>query len=281
MVKPTPNELIGCILENLYPDTRTLLNCAFVGRAWVYPSQRGLFHHIALDLPIPHIPSTDYYETHNEAFLQTTERLISSFDTNPHLASYVRSLQLVKSRKLPESAMGYQEPVYNATANIVHQLSNLHKVSLLVHWTDLSHSLKTSLTDMLRSSSITQLSLIQFHIPTFAEVASWLGHMPYLKILNVHLFCDHWDLPDPSFSESEDEVQGCPPRSIQLEQLQLTSDADLIPFAAWFQQDSCPFQVQNLQCSINNSITSELAFDMLKLRDIGSMVRELSLHSGD
>lgn len=282
MVEPVPNELVASILDNLHSDTHALLNCALVGRAWAYPSQRGIFRQIVLELPLLYIPTTSY-ETKIEAFLETSELLLSSFNTNPSLVSYVRSLQLIKFRKLPESAMCYQEAVYNATASIVQQLSNCNvdKVKLLVHWNDLSHSLKASLTGMLRSPSITSLTLSQLYISTFAEVASWLSHMPHLKALNVQMFGNSWDVPRSSLLELENDGRGRPSQPIRLEHLRLTNDTEFITFAAWFQQDCCPFQVQNLQYSIKHCITSKLAFDMLQMQDIGSKIRELSLHSGD
>lgn len=106
--------------------------------------------------------------------------------------------------------------------------------------------------------------------------------MPHLKALNVQMFGNSWDVPKPSVpAELENEVRGSPSRSVRLEHLQLTTDTEFITFAAWFQQDCCPFEVQNLQYSIKNCITSKLAFDMLQVQDIGSKIRELSLHSGD
>ncbi|KAE9392882.1 hypothetical protein BT96DRAFT_924449 [Gymnopus androsaceus JB14] len=250
MVKPIPNELVESILDHLHSDKGTLLNCALVGRAWVHSSQQGIFREIVLDLPLPHISITDY-TTQIENFLKTTEWLISSFDTSPRLASYVRSLLLVKFRKFPEAAVSYQEAVYTATANIVRRLSNVgvDKVLLLVQWNDLSHSLKTALTDMLRApqASVTQLSLVQFVISTFAEVAALLSHMPHLKMLRIGLFCANWDVPNSSLESAMTGTVGCPPRSIQLEKLQFDSEQELTSFASWFQQDCCPFSVQNLQ----------------------------------
>lgn len=165
MVAPIPNELVASILDNLHSDTHALLNCALVGRAWVYPSQRGIFRQIVLEMPLLYIPSV-IYEAEIEALLETSELLISSFNTNSSLLSYVRSLQLIKFRKLPDTAKRYQDAVYNAAANIVQQLSNCNvdKVRLLVHWNDLPHSLKASLTGMLRSPSITSLTLNQFYL---------------------------------------------------------------------------------------------------------------------
>ncbi|KAE9402299.1 hypothetical protein BT96DRAFT_991276 [Gymnopus androsaceus JB14] len=84
MVEPLPNELIECILENLYFDKQTLKNCALVGKAWVRASQRGIFEQISFD------------EFYLRDCLQTrSERLIAIFGVKPHLARDVRFLELL------------------------------------------------------------------------------------------------------------------------------------------------------------------------------------------
>ncbi|KAE9405700.1 hypothetical protein BT96DRAFT_915909 [Gymnopus androsaceus JB14] len=257
MVK-LPNELVGYILDNLYFDRDALLNCALVGRAWVYSSQRGIFRQIVLDLTSVHMWSI---------YLEMTERLISSFDANPSLASYVRSFKLLTA----------------ATANIVHRLANLNveKVALdLDEWNGVSPSLKEALVNMLRAHSVTRLSLTRFLI-TFKDLASLLSHMPHLKVLDLGIFFQDWDVPNSSL---ESNVEGavastahCPPRSIQLHQLRLASENELISFATWFQQDWCPFAVGNLKLCIICTVYSEAAIDMLKLQQLGTKVRELKL----
>ena len=155
-----PNELVDCILEKLYFDTQTLLNCALVGRAWVYSSQCGIFRHIILEYPGFRL---------DNFYLDPCERLVATFNANPRLALYVRSLQLLKFD-------GDDEAFYTAAANVIRRLSNVNRLSLLfVDWQALPSLLKTALTEMFRAPSLTQVSLAMFTIRSFAELGSLLS----------------------------------------------------------------------------------------------------------
>lgn len=248
MVNPLPNELIPAILDNFDADIPALLNCALVGRSWVYSSQRGIFRRVVLDsLPTLHIRE---YPTGIERYLKTAELLTASFNSNPRLASYVQSLTLLKFREFPDSCTGYQDAVYTVTTDIVHRLSiagNLNKVMLLVSWNDLSSMLKVALTSMLKAPSITELWLSQFYIATFTEVVALLSHMSHLKGLKLGLFCDGWDIPSSPSSLELGSLEGTLSRNIKLDELSLQGDDESIAFATWLQKDWCPFDVKTLR----------------------------------
>ncbi|KAE9391343.1 hypothetical protein BT96DRAFT_1001460 [Gymnopus androsaceus JB14] len=137
-----PTELVDCILDNLYFDTRTLRNCALVGSAWVRSSQRGIFRQIVLKPPSPN--------------------LLPPLMPKPYLPSYVQSLEL------REFENGSTDELDNATADVVRRLSNVNNLSFsTVYWITLSPLLRTELTKILRAPSLTQLSLELFYISTF------------------------------------------------------------------------------------------------------------------
>ncbi|KAE9382908.1 hypothetical protein BT96DRAFT_1009886 [Gymnopus androsaceus JB14] len=83
-----PNELIQYILEHLYSDTPTLLNCALVARAWATPSQRGIFREVILQLPYASSRKKTY-RLFARSLSKTNKMLV-----NPRLASYVQLLKL-------------------------------------------------------------------------------------------------------------------------------------------------------------------------------------------
>ncbi|KAE9398038.1 hypothetical protein BT96DRAFT_43959 [Gymnopus androsaceus JB14] len=93
VVPRLPNELVECILDNLYFDKDTLLSCALVASAWVTPSQRGIFRLITLKLPDSKYRNS--FSVLFGAYLQTSGLLIALFNEKPYLASYVRALELV------------------------------------------------------------------------------------------------------------------------------------------------------------------------------------------
>ncbi|KAE9408062.1 hypothetical protein BT96DRAFT_1013544 [Gymnopus androsaceus JB14] len=252
MERRIPNELVDCILENLYFDRHTLLNCALVGRAWVRSSQRGIFREIVLHLPSGFAPPII------DAYLKAPTFLHALFLEKPYLASYVRTLEL-------QSFAHAATPVYTATASLVQRLSEVKKLIFhFVEWKSLPPLLKAVLTEICKAPSVTHFCAIQFELPTFAELASLLSGMKNLKVLDASVVCEDSKVPN-SLPESEMK-----PRHIQLSDLRFTSS--FLPFTTWFQQDWCPFEVGNLN---SLEITSEV--DIVTLQYFGTNLRQLKL----
>lgn len=152
MSETLPNELVDCILENLYFDTETLLNCALVGRAWVSPAQRGIFRQVVLH--------------DNTSYLKATLRLDALFDAKPHLAAYVQLLELRWFMPLYRHHQQQPSDLHIANANIVQRLSNVKKLLFFrVDWTILFPVLKEALAKICMAPSVTQVSLIHLKIP--------------------------------------------------------------------------------------------------------------------
>lgn len=268
MIEVIPNELIDYILDKLYFDTATLLKCALVARAWAYPSQRGIFREIRLD------PQFD--EERVDDYLKISEFLAALFAGNPRLASYVRLLEL---QHFTKPNIRVKPELLNAFVSIVQHLSDVKKLELFdVNWKFLSPSLRSALTDFIRTNSLTGITLLFFSIPTFAELVSMLGENTFLKVLETNVTCDVWDIPDSSILESDMDqtVATNPPRSIRLDRLQFLGQNQISSFLAWFRQDSCPLEVRNLQLlHLGSSISSDLAVQTLQY--VGSNLSGLML----
>ncbi|KAE9397852.1 hypothetical protein BT96DRAFT_1020512 [Gymnopus androsaceus JB14] len=264
MEKRVPNELVDCILENLYFDRDTLINCALVGKAWVRSSQLGIFREIVLKLPrvtnFAVSPATDGY-------LEADRRLDALFSEKPHLASYVRSLKLTSFLVDYDTEPAMPAEACTATASLVQRLSEVNKLAFcFLEWEILPPLLKVALTELCKASSLTQFTTINFEIPTFTELASLLNDMRSLKVLVLHvsMYSDHWDALN-SLPESVTK-----PRRIQLTDLRLISYVHR--FMTWFQQDWCPFDVRRL-----NSLEIGREVDMAALQYCGTNLRELKL----
>lgn len=265
MIEPLPNELVELIIENLYSDITTLLSCALVGRAWVRPSQRGIFRRIVLTM------------VHNgcemgktkpvEDYMEFTRQLIASFDAKPVLATYVRSLELeVRWPRQP-----HEDKMRIAATRVIRRLTNVKEVFFyVIYWGYLPASLKATFTDLLRAPSLTRISMRGFSMPTFTELASFLSHAEHVKVLNLDIAVN--DCFDVTFLESEFLKTSYPPRSIQLNELTLSVDRQFIP---WFRKDWCPFAIQNLQTLHLDSGTFIDKIGLLKLA--GENLRELQL----
>ncbi|KAE9397850.1 hypothetical protein BT96DRAFT_995409 [Gymnopus androsaceus JB14] len=259
MVEPLPNELIEDILDNLYFDKATLLNCALVGRAWVRPSQRGIFREIILEWPA----KQEYFATLIGAYVKATARLDSLFAEKPYLASYVRSLEL---RRFIYFATDTSD-LHTATVDVVRRLSNVNNLSFVhVRWECLSSLLQAALAEICKTPSVTRFSTFDFYIPRFAELASLLSHMGSLRVLDAGgaIYYDPYPLPNILST-----LGIHPPRSIQLDELGLSNGRRFID---WFQQDSCPFGIRNLK---SFEIPSR-AMDTLQY--FGTSITELTLH---
>ncbi|KAE9383419.1 hypothetical protein BT96DRAFT_1009205 [Gymnopus androsaceus JB14] len=154
MERRLPNELVDCILENLYLNRDTLLNCALVGKPGfalrsVASSEKSFSscHH-------------RYVEQHLDAL----------FAEKPYLASYVRSLEL--ERFLTQTEYDNEqvtmpgEVVYTVTASLVRRLSNLDDLSFFfVDWEGVPPLLQAALTEIYKAPSLTQFHANYVYTP--------------------------------------------------------------------------------------------------------------------
>ncbi|KAE9397872.1 hypothetical protein BT96DRAFT_50721 [Gymnopus androsaceus JB14] len=270
-----PNELVDCILENLYLDTPTLLNCALVGKAWVRPSQRGIFRAIILEFPLPAPYASDAEYSVVNDYVNTCEHFVALFDRDakPHLASYVQSLEL---RRFCEPE---QDALHAVTAKVIQRLTDVKKLSLFrVNWDSytLSPLLKETLAEVFKAPSLNEVSSVQ-SCP-FPELAYLLSHAAHLKVLNVD---EGWVSGDSDSEDDDDENRLVgplivdtgvnPPHSILLDELRIGNSGLIYLFISWLRQDSCPFLAQNLQ-----SLEIHWRINRDVLQYLGSNLKELS-----
>lgn len=226
-----PNELVDRIVKNLYLDTPTLLKCALVGKAWVYPAQRGIFQELVLDVRAPAKEATGQYSNRMES-------LATLFAEKPSLASYVRSLEV----RGEFFAFDASVPVLVSMVwtRLIKRLSNVNRLLLFaISWGAMDFKLKEALSDLLRvAPSLTHVSLIEFTIPRFAELVTFLGHATHLKVLRASQVQEGYDY-------SRKTLQETTPRSIRLDELVLENDVRL--FMNWVEQESCALDLQNLK----------------------------------
>ncbi|KAE9397851.1 hypothetical protein BT96DRAFT_995410 [Gymnopus androsaceus JB14] len=263
MVEPLPNELVDDILYNLYFDKATLFNCVLVGKARVRPSQRGIFREIVLEI----IDSAELY-------LKTTGRLDALFPEKPYLASYVQSLELRWFDFVDQGACN----IHTATAKVVRRLPNVNKLSFFrVYWNRLSPLLKVAVTDLFRVPSLTQVSITEFSIDAFTELASLLCYTTHLKVLKSYVFLNDPKLPGSTILKLETEEAGKrpAPKSIELKELKL--ERHIREFCAWFQWDLCPFEVWNLKVLHFGVCFSVLPEKIGLVQYVGKNLEELHL----
>ncbi|KAJ4468746.1 hypothetical protein J3R30DRAFT_3739434 [Lentinula aciculospora] len=270
MAIPLPRELIECIIiDNLYSDRATLLNCALVGKFWALCAQRGIFQHITIELPSP------YHEDFNElgsAYIERNELLLQLFDRKPFLASCVRILELRQFADISKKTFYDNGILYTSATRVVGRLANVKKLLFFkCDWTTLTPGLKTVLTDVFKSPSLTTVILSFFTISSFHELASLLSQVSNMKVLEIDfLYCVDGDTPPP--------IANCPPRSIQLDQLLHLHFIKIRAFTTWFLQDTCPLEVRRLRTlQIHRSTGSDHEGVALMLQYIGENLQELEL----
>lgn len=156
---------------------------------------------------------------------------------------------------------------------------------LSVGWAQLSPELKAALVNVLSAQLVTRLTLTMFAIPKFAELASLLGCVRNLKVLKVSFVtCTDWDIPKsvPETSSDQDNalaINPAPPRSIHLDELLHFHSVSVRAFKDWFQQESCPIEVQNLRSlQIHRSATFDYQGTAFMLQHVGGNLRELELY---
>lgn len=266
VVKQLPNELIEVVLEHLYFDTPALLNSALVGRAWVYPSQRGIFRKLVIE-PLYNVP----WPRREQVLIQSLLN-INAILADPRLASYVHSLEI---HCIIQTLSTLDRVTLDAAiASIVQRLPNVKKLSLKrVVWKALSPLLKEALTDMLKLPSLKQLSLGWFmRTCSFTEVSSLLYNATHLKVLSI-VGLDIWN-----FQAGVDLEGMSATRPIRLDRLYFSpsfSSMYVHHLLAWLQQDHCPLDVRELRslCIGTNGRSSLVEL----LQFLGTNLRKLEL----
>lgn len=285
-------ELVNCIIDNLNPsdDQATLFNCALVGRAWAYASQRSIFQTIRLKVPNPDyiIDNADKscvfdrvridHESgrHISRFVEAIYRLIVSLDEKPILASYVQCLELQNFDGVGKATPGYRiNDACTSVAEVVNRLSRVRKLSMFcIKWEGLSSMLRTALTSMFSAPSITKITFHSFTIPTITDFASLLG---YWELLGHSVHLKALDLVNVIFSkESSANINHTGP-SLKLDTIAFGGSEPT--FLLWLQQRSCPLRFENLR-SLKTWVKSSGNYEITTfvLQQAGSSLTKLELN---
>ncbi|KAE9393792.1 hypothetical protein BT96DRAFT_999153 [Gymnopus androsaceus JB14] len=242
-IEPLANELIDNILEFLYSDKASLKNCALVGKAWVCASQQGLFETIVFKFLKRTLYALTHASSNHGPIKPKLERFIAMFDEKPYLASYVRSLEVVHFR--PDDLSSKLEEAAPLASQVIHRLSYVEHILLYDCEKNMLSEfpvLREALYDIFNLPSLTRVTIQHCRFGTFIELASLLSHATHLKVLTIgSVGCFDRNLPSTS-----DLMSNVPPRSIKLEEFAVTASG-FFNFIPWFEQESCPFQVQDLQ----------------------------------
>lgn len=174
---PLPNELVDSIIEELYEDDDYPDDMLLV-RLKIVPSLEEL------GFAIRSVEFSISFEPYTKGFsLKRWVQLISSFDSNPSLASYVKRLNLILFSNLRSNEKFDWDELQSHVAAVVTRLSDVDRIWLYeFDWKMASPVLKKALFGVFRSPSLSRASFYQFHIDGFAEFESLLN-MTRLKSL--------------------------------------------------------------------------------------------------
>ncbi|KAJ7899076.1 hypothetical protein B0H13DRAFT_2031116 [Mycena leptocephala] len=166
-----PPEVVEYIIDffDSVDDKHTLLSCSLVSRSWVQSSQNHLFRSIRLS----YLP-----------FWQLNHRLHKVLTESPHLAHYIRDLQIVNDGFLfsPESWVN-TEP---SLPQLLPKLLALRSLTLWhMNWEVLLEKLQESLRALLARPSLTSFNLSRCRFPTFLRLAVLLSTARSLKRLSL------------------------------------------------------------------------------------------------
>ncbi|KAE9399787.1 hypothetical protein BT96DRAFT_678606 [Gymnopus androsaceus JB14] len=202
------------------------------------------------------------------ALQSKTERIIAIFDEKPYLASHVRLLEL----RGFESTWPEKEGIYARIAEgVIQRLSKMDTIEFNgVDWKRLSPSLRAALFGAFEALSLTRITITKCIFPAFADLASLLIHARYLKALAIwSVFFIDEPIDEPNASDFV-----AIPRSIKLDEFG-TSEIDR--FTSWFQEESCPFEIGDLQF-LRIYFSTPYHSAAFLVQHVGPNLRKLELH---
>jgi hypothetical protein len=187
-----PQELISAVIDsfqspNEYRDLQALRTCSLVCRSWLPLCQRLLFHTIQF-------VTRSCCRRCRTAFPHT-RRLDQALLDSPHLAGYIRELELSNAGcwNCHRRWMATDETL----PSMLRKLGNVQK--LLIHqlrWSTLSVDLRQSLGWVLQLPSITVLQIGSGHFGSDADFLNFISHARDLTSLSLY------DIKTPSTGQA-------------------------------------------------------------------------------
>jgi hypothetical protein len=175
-----PQELICAIIDSLLTpwceldgerrpfDHAALRTCSLVCHAWVPACQRRLFHSISI------IPRRCCGEANRPVASSYSTRLGRLLHTSPHLAGYIRDLELWDTCYVCQRSCVEAD---RALPLVLRKLGNLQKLQLWdLHWSTFTAELRQSLRWVLQLPSVTMLQIHSGRFGSLDDFANFISH---------------------------------------------------------------------------------------------------------
>jgi hypothetical protein len=207
MICVLPQETVDEIIDHLNDDRRSLGACSLTCRTWVPSSQTHIFHIVYLAL------------TRGERFT----RLL---DASPHIAKYVKVLDIQEGR-----ARSNVEPKFvEDTIPLIEKLTSLEELRVtMVNFYELNAIAQSAFIQ--NFSSIRSLTLHCSKFGTFREFTMFLVAHPYIE--NLELQCSGWEEYTEGSAETYEADHGTPGFFLPLRSISLTFPTSTTNFLNW------------------------------------------------
>ncbi|KAF8512171.1 hypothetical protein JB92DRAFT_3117341 [Gautieria morchelliformis] len=179
-----PQEMVDAVLDNLRGDDGriALLACSHVCHAWLPSSQRNLFRRISFGVDGGH-----------------NKRLCQALQSSPHLAKYIRELEV----RLPLDDASHA--TCQTLSVILDKLSELQRLTLCeLVWHKLTVDLRQSLRRLLLVSPISFVKLDDMYFFSEDDFANLLRHAQGVTELSLG-FCFWAQVDEEDQGEQEDD----------------------------------------------------------------------------
>jgi hypothetical protein len=268
-----PQELINIIFENIeaQDDKWTLSNCSLVCSSWLHSTHPRLFRRIVL-LPLHNYSSRS---------LSYGQRLHNLLLKSPHIATYIRELQLYEGQSIKGFAwIGLDQSL----PLVLCMLKDLKRIELRrLEWNTLPIALKQSIRNVLGLPSLQFLEMKRSNFASLEDFSSLLSHAKGLTSLSLaeinthHRFWEPLSLEGSSQGRDAKEQEVYSHRRTHLLDLRLMT-SDYPRFVDWLLVSQCPFDVSHVQTlHIDHVYPSEVHIINRLLHAIGGSLKHFKL----
>jgi hypothetical protein len=180
-----PQELIDTIFENLEDDKWTLRRCSLVCSSWLLSTHRRLFRRIVL-LPL-------YNSSPRPLFYG--QRLHNLLLMSPHIATYIRELELYEGQSIKGLAwIGSDQSL----PLVLGMLKDLTRIELQrLEWNLVPPALRQSIQNVLALPSLQFLKMEHSNFASLEDFSSLLSHAKSLTDLSLGDIDTHYRFWEP------------------------------------------------------------------------------------
>ena len=253
-----PQELIDIVFESTDDDEWTLRSCSLVCSSWLHSSRRHLFRRIVL------LPPSCQYNSGSRPPLYG-QRLHNLLDRSPHIATYIRELQLYEGWSIRRQAwIGSDQSI----PPVLGMLKGLKKIELRrLRWNDLPLAFRHSIRNILELPSLQFLEMELSDFASIDDFASLLSHAKGLTGLSLAEINIDYSFREPLSLEDANQELEATEQSVysgnrrHLLDLRLMT-IDCPKFVDWLLGPKSPFDVSHVQTL---HITDLLVFPSVEL----------------